>query len=178
MLRNHVNRIARAATICALTCGIGLALPAPARATEVDRPVTLDADLLPRLQHADVARARLYRHVVHREWAGAGFAAAVASHPSADPHASTTAKAPSLNGGVWGQLAHCEATDDWTANTGNGFEGGLQFDHGTWVTYGGLAFAEHAYNATPAQQIIIAERVLARQGWLAWPACSAQLGLR
>jgi hypothetical protein len=28
------------------------------------------------------------------------------------------------------------------------------------------------------QQIIVAERVLAKQGWNAWPECSRKLGLR
>lgn len=79
---------------------------------------------------------------------------------------------------VWDRLAQCEATGNWHAATGNGYSGGLQFDASTWRRYGGLALAPAAYLATRAQQIVIAERTLAAQGWAAWPACSRRLGLR
>ena len=35
-----------------------------------------------------------------------------------------------------------------------------------------------AHNASRAEQIIVAEKVLAQQGWGAWPACTAKLGIR
>jgi hypothetical protein len=78
----------------------------------------------------------------------------------------------------WDLVASCEANGRWNTNTGNGFFGGLQFEPGTWRAYGGEAFAPSAHEATREQQIVIAQRVLAAQGWLAWPACSAKLGLR
>jgi hypothetical protein len=34
------------------------------------------------------------------------------------------------------------------------------------------------HQASRTQQIAVAERVLAAQGWKAWPACSRKLGLR
>lgn len=80
--------------------------------------------------------------------------------------------------GVWDRLAACEATGNWHAATGNGYSGGLQFDASTWRRHGGLVFAQAAYLATRAQQILIAERTLQAQGWAAWPACSRRLGLR
>jgi|SRR5215471_2477394 len=80
--------------------------------------------------------------------------------------------------GVWDRLATCESTQNWSANTGNGYFGGLQFDRGTWLRHGGAAFAPRADLATRAAQIAIAERTLAVQGWAAWPACSRRLGLR
>ena len=79
---------------------------------------------------------------------------------------------------VWDALAECEAGGDWSARTGNGFFGGLQFHPGTWLAHGGGAFAPTADQATREEQIAIAERVLATQGWGAWPACSLALGLR
>ena len=79
---------------------------------------------------------------------------------------------------VWDALAGCEAGGDWSANTGNGFFGGLQFHPGTWLAHGGGVFAPSAHLATREEQIAIAERVLATQGWGAWPACSLSLGLR
>jgi murein DD-endopeptidase MepM/ murein hydrolase activator NlpD len=78
----------------------------------------------------------------------------------------------------WNLVALCESNGRWTTNTGNGFFGGLQFEPGTWRAYGGLAYAPSAQLATRAEQIAVAQRVLAGQGWLAWPACSAKLGLR
>ena len=80
--------------------------------------------------------------------------------------------------GVWDRLAQCESSGNWHINTGNGFFGGLQFLQATWEGLGGLAFAPRADLATREQQIIVAERVLAKQGWGAWPECSRKLGLR
>lgn len=78
----------------------------------------------------------------------------------------------------WDRLAGCEAGGNWAINTGNGFYGGLQFTRGTWLAYGGGKYAPYAHQASRLQQIEIAEKVLAGQGWGAWPACSARLGLR
>jgi hypothetical protein len=78
---------------------------------------------------------------------------------------------------IWDTLADCESGGDWHAHTGI-FDGGLQFHPGTWLRYGGAAFAPYAYLATRDQQITIARRVLAGEGWEAWPVCSVKLGLR
>lgn len=77
----------------------------------------------------------------------------------------------------WDRLAQCEAGGNWGINTGNGYHGGLQFSPSTWAAYGGTEFAPYAYQATREQQIAVGERTLAGQGWGAWPACSARLGL-
>ena len=37
------------------------------------------------------------------------------------------------SGSVWDALAQCEATGNWSINTGNGFSGGLQFTPSTWA---------------------------------------------
>ena len=79
---------------------------------------------------------------------------------------------------VWDLLAWCESSGDWGANTGNGYYGGLQFSAGTWLAFGGGRYAPSANHATREEQIDVARRVLAGQGWGAWPACSAKLGLR
>lgn len=75
----------------------------------------------------------------------------------------------------WDRLAQCEAGGNWNINTGNGYSGGLQFSASTWRAHGGTGSAA---SASRAQQIAVAERVLAGQGWGAWPACSRKLGLR
>lgn len=75
----------------------------------------------------------------------------------------------------WDRLAQCESGGDWSINTGNGYYGGLQFLPATWRAYGGSGMP---HQASKAEQIAVAERTLAGQGWGAWPACSSKLGLR
>lgn len=77
----------------------------------------------------------------------------------------------------WDGVAQCESGGNWGINTGNGFQGGLQFSPGTWTAHGGGEYAPTANQATREQQIAVAEKVLATQGWGAWPACSSSLGL-
>ncbi|MCQ9343924.1 resuscitation-promoting factor [Corynebacterium kozikiae] len=87
--------------------------------------------------------------------------------------------APSVaDGSVWDALAQCEATGNWSINTGNGFSGGLQFTPSTWLAYGGGEYAPEAWMATREEQIAVATKVQQGQGWGAWPACTAKLGLR
>jgi resuscitation-promoting factor RpfB len=80
------------------------------------------------------------------------------------------------NGAVWDALSQCEAGGNWAINTGNGFYGGVQFDQNTWERNGGLRYAPRADLATREEQIAIATVTQARQGWGAWPTCSARLG--
>src|SRR5919199_2677567 len=75
----------------------------------------------------------------------------------------------------WTGVAECESGGDWSINTGNGYYGGLQFSQSTWAAFGGTALAPRADLATPAQQIEIAEKVLAGQGIGAWPTCGGRL---
>ena len=81
-------------------------------------------------------------------------------------------------GSVWDSIAQCEATGNWSINTGNGFSGGLQFTPSTWASFGGTEYAPEAWQASREQQIAVAQKVQAAQGWGAWPACTAKLGLR
>jgi resuscitation-promoting factor RpfA len=78
---------------------------------------------------------------------------------------------------VWDRVAKCESGGNWKINTGNGYYGGLQFAAGTWRAYGGKRYAGQAHQATKAEQIAIARRVLAGQGPGAWPTCSRRAGL-
>ena len=74
---------------------------------------------------------------------------------------------------VWDRVAQCESGGNWGTNTGNGYYGGLQFSASTWRAYGGRGSAS---NASREEQIAVAERVLAGQGWGAWPVCSRKAG--
>jgi uncharacterized protein YabE (DUF348 family) len=84
--------------------------------------------------------------------------------------------APSVaSGSVWDRIAACESGGNWSINTGNGFYGGLQFTLSTWHGYGGTGMPNQASRAA---QIAVAKRIQAAQGWGAWPACTAKLGIR
>ncbi|MFF1378504.1 transglycosylase family protein [Streptomyces sp. NPDC058308] len=75
----------------------------------------------------------------------------------------------------WDAVAQCEAGGNWSINTGNGYQGGLQFSPSTWAAYGGTKYAPSADKASKAQQIEIGEKVLAGQGKGAWPSCGVGL---
>ena len=79
---------------------------------------------------------------------------------------------------TWDRVAQCESGGRWNINTGNGYHGGLQFAPSTWRGFGGGQFAPSAHQASRAEQIVVAERVLAKQGWGAWPVCSRKAGAR
>lgn len=116
----------------------------------------------------------------------------------------STYQAASLipTGNIWDEMSECEDNDDpakgptgWASNTGNGFEGGLQFTSYTWRSYVGfgkpyelVGYPVHAYDATREQQITVAIRVrdgvegssdpyLNAQGYGAWPTCRHVVGV-
>jgi hypothetical protein len=76
---------------------------------------------------------------------------------------------------VWDRLARCESGGNWSINTGNGYYGGLQFSLPSWRAAGGSGYP---HKASRAEQISRGKRLKARQGWGAWPSCTARLGLR
>ena len=84
-------------------------------------------------------------------------------------------QASAASDGEWDRVARCESSGNWAINTGNGYQGGLQFAPGTWSDFGGNEYAPAAHLATREQQIVVAERVLARQGRGAWPVCGGAL---
>ncbi|MFF3004863.1 transglycosylase family protein [Kitasatospora sp. NPDC057940] len=101
--------------------------------------------------------------------------AAVAALPVAGLVTATSASAAPTSS--WDSVAQCESGGNWSISNGNGFSGGLQFTPSTWRAYGGTAYAPQAHQASKAQQITVAEKVLASQGPGAWPVCSKKAGL-
>lgn len=89
----------------------------------------------------------------------------------------TAGTAQAATDAQWNRLAQCESGGNWGINTGNGFYGGLQFTHGTWLGFGGGTYANNAHQATRAEQIKIGAKVADGQGWGAWPSCSRKAGL-
>ncbi|MDX1510319.1 MAG: transglycosylase family protein [Nitriliruptorales bacterium] len=141
----------------------------------------------------------LVETALRRERAMATVATAAASQavvpvvPEAAP-APAAEPAEVRSGSVWDRIADCES-GDWDRNGnpipgtarwdygltfshGDIFEGGPNFHPATWDAFRDADMPGHAGRATRQQQIIVAERVLAAQGWRAWPVCSRKLGLR
>ncbi|MEZ7007726.1 transglycosylase family protein [Streptomyces sp. AD55] len=93
------------------------------------------------------------------------LAAAAALATTAPADAAAPARLPGTD---WDAIAACESSGNWKANTGNGYYGGLQFAHSSWIAAGGLAYAPRADLATRAEQIAVAERLARLQGMSAW----------
>ncbi|KUL42622.1 transglycosylase [Streptomyces sp. NRRL F-4489] len=74
---------------------------------------------------------------------------------------------------TWDKVAQCESGGNWSINTGNGYYGGLQFSNSSWAAAGGLKYAPRADLASKAQQIAVAEKLLAIQGPGAWSCAGA-----
>jgi LysM repeat protein len=107
------------------------------------------------------------RNLVRLAVAGAVVAGGSAAAAGAASAATTTPTNP------WDDIAQCESGGNWSTSTGNGYSGGLQFSPQTWRAHGGKGSAS---GASREEQIAVAERVLASQGWGAWPSCSKKVG--
>ncbi|GAC1499736.1 MAG: hypothetical protein NVS1B10_02760 [Candidatus Saccharimonadales bacterium] len=86
----------------------------------------------------------------------------------------TPTSSAGISGSVWDSIAACESGGNWAINTGNGFYGGLQFTLSSWRGVGGSGYPNEA---SREEQIARGQMLQARQGWRAWPVCSAKLGL-
>ena len=69
----------------------------------------------------------------------------------------------------WEALAEKESGGNWSANTGNGYYGGLQFDLPTWNEFGGQQFAERPDLASKTEQIKVATALYNKRGAGPWP---------
>lgn len=77
----------------------------------------------------------------------------------------------------WDRLAQCSSNGVWNRNLGNGVYGGLSILQITWDGFGGRRYASRPDLASRDEQILVARRILAGQGWeIAWPGCGALLG--
>ncbi|HEX6421244.1 MAG TPA: transglycosylase family protein [Acidimicrobiales bacterium] len=190
MLTRTMKRAAVTAAVATLgVVGVGSAAGAHAPDTYVVKP----GDTLSRIAPSNwraVAEAndipnpdlifpgQVLRLDVPAGGSGGGAPAAPAPEapaPAPQPEPQQAAPASSGGGTVWDRLAECESGGNWSINTGNGYYGGLQFSQSSWNAAGGSG---NPANASRAEQIRVAENLLDMQGWGAWPACSAKLGLR
>ena len=69
----------------------------------------------------------------------------------------------------WEAIAACESGGNWAADTG-----GLQIDPATWEASGGVGLPSQA---SRAQQIAVAKRIMASRGPGFWPACASRGGM-
>lgn len=85
---------------------------------------------------------------------------------------------PGAWSGPWACIAQHESGGNPATDTGNGYWGGLQFTPGTWWAYARpLGITVPAYLTSAQVQEAVADRVLAAQGWGAWPVTSRLCGL-
>jgi hypothetical protein len=88
--------------------------------------------------------------------------AAQAAQPAQSTPASTASTAgPSVSSAVyaaWSNVNMCEEGGDWYVQ-GSSFSGGLGISNANWVAFGGTEFAPDAGDATPTEQIIVAQRI-------------------
>jgi peptidoglycan hydrolase-like protein with peptidoglycan-binding domain len=129
-------------------------------------------------KHAAPRPSRLRRRLAGVAVTGAATLAGGAATAASSSAAPVVTHSPASSGGnVWDRVAACESGGNWSINTGNGFYGGLQFAFSTWKGFGGQRYAYTANQASRAEQIAVAQRVLQAQGPGAWPHCSKVAGL-
>jgi len=167
-----------AAVIILIGAGIALgrcSAPAAAQSQETQAPLTLDAATSIAYDFHDTAGRALAELGMFLHSATTTTLPQTTTNPDARPSEPVI-----LPDDRWDQLAQCETGGNWTANTGNGYGGGLQFAHtsswSTWLSYGGGDYAPHPWEASREQQIAVAENVLAGSGYKAWPGCSRKFG--
>jgi len=59
---------------------------------------------------------------------------------------------------AWDRVAMCEEGGNWQAD-GSRFSGGLGITRANWSIYGGLRYAPSGAQATPDEQIMVAQRI-------------------
>ena len=98
--------------------------------------------------------------------------------PTLPPPSSSATTTTLPSGGwdwPWSCIAAHESGGNPASDTGNGYYGGLQFSLSSWRGAGGPPGLPSSYPI--ATQEAVANRLLAMQGWGAWPATSALCGL-
>lgn len=73
----------------------------------------------------------------------------------------------------WEAVARCESGGDWTADNGQGGYGGLRISLADWGRNGGVGLPSQA---SPQQQIAVAQRIMASRGPGAWAGCLTPAG--
>jgi hypothetical protein len=69
------------------------------------------------------------------------------------------------------RLRVCESSNNYRANTGNGYYGAYQYSPGTWKN---LGYAGRPDRAPVKAQDDATKKLHSRQGWWPWPGCAKQ----
>jgi hypothetical protein len=67
------------------------------------------------------------------------------------------------------RLRVCESSNNYRANTGNGYYGAYQYSPGTWRN---LGYSGRPDKATAKTQDEATTKLHSRQGWRPWPGCA------
>lgn len=192
----HVLDHVRVRTLAVLALGVAALVAGAIAVAAAEEPAhdvraagadiqAADVPSAPELVHRDALEQAVGRRGARVRAAQEAAGIAQAAEAKADRYAIEPAPEPppppapnyASGGTVWDRLAQCESGGNWASSVGL-YEGGLQFHPSTWDRNKPSGYPDAAYQASRAQQIQVAERVLARQGWGAWPACASKLGLR
>lgn len=104
----------------------------------------------------------------------ASFGAAMAQPAEAASTPSARSAASTATARDFARLRMCESSDNYRADTGNGYYGAYQFELRTWR---GLGYSGYPHQAAPTTQDSAARELQADRGWQPWPACARRLGL-
>lgn len=157
--------------------------PPTTRATIAATPVPVIAPII-----VPVATPRMTARAsrsLRRPPSASSVAAIAARAADVSPRVAPSGRPAPLRAAMWQRLVDCEApgrgwqygAPDVGVDAGYRYEGGPNFTASTWLAYRLSGMPAHAYDATPDQQIAVAERVLAAQGVRAWPVCGPRIGL-
>jgi hypothetical protein len=84
--------------------------------------------------------------------------------PTAHAQASTDSFADQMH-----RLRVCESSNNYRANTGNGYYGAYQYAPATWTH---LGYAGRPDQASYKTQDAATTKLHSRQGWKPWPGCA------
>lgn len=98
---------------------------------------------------------------------------APAPAPTQAPAPRSNATGDPYDEASWDRLAGCEASGDWSANTGNGYYGGVQFSLSSWQAVGGSGYP---HEASRSEQIRRGQLLWEQGGWRHWPGCARKFG--
>ena len=121
-------------------------------------------------QLAREARAAQIRQAVQARRAATASTPQAAATPPPAPIAPAGAE-NYANSSSWAASVHatrvrqCESSDNYAADTGNGYYGAYQFSEGTWQSVGGLGYPEQN---SAREQDYRAYLLWQRSGWSSW----------
>ena len=100
--------------------------------------------------HATTAKKHHHHHKHH----------AVKHHHASGPHYPADS--------TWDRIASCESSGRWAIASGNGYYGGLQFSHSTWIANGGGHYSYNANGTSRHNQIAVANHLWLHAGFSPW----------